>query len=146
MHFTIYCLFKITRLLCIKQVFSFYSLCSILTLSLPNSVNYHNIRQICCNYTPPHINTFGWTDRNVPRQCTPVQSGYCSNLPYNLTTYPNMLDHTSIDEVDMVIDQIKQVVDSGCYPLAYELLCQVVQPVCYNDRIVKPCVVFCQVR
>jgi len=83
-------------------------------------------------------------DRNVPRQCTPVQSGYCSNLPYNLTTYPNMLDHTSIDEVDMVIDQIKQVVDSGCYPLAYELLCQVVQPVCYNDRIVKPCVVFCQ--
>jgi len=83
-------------------------------------------------------------DRNVPRQCSPVESGYCSNLPYNLTTYPNMLDHTSIDQVDMVIDQIKSVVDSGCYPLAYELLCQVVQPVCYNDRIVKPCVVFCQ--
>jgi len=83
-------------------------------------------------------------DRNIPRQCSPVHSGYCSNLPYNLTTYPNMLHHTSIDQVDAVIDQIKEVVDSGCYPLAYELLCQVVQPVCYNDRIVKPCVMFCQ--
>jgi len=83
-------------------------------------------------------------DRNIPRQCSPVHSGYCSNLPYNLTTYPNMLRHTSISQVDAVIDQIKEVVDSGCYPLAYELLCQVVQPVCYNDRIVKPCVMFCQ--
>ena len=126
----------------------------------------------------------------VPRQCRPVESAYCSNLPYNLTTYPNMLGHSDIAGVDSVIHKIKyvfvfvsifvfvfvtkfvfvtisvfvfvttlifvfvttsvfvfvtnfvfarSVVDSGCYPLAYELLCQLVQPVCYADRMVKPC-------
>ena len=73
----------------------------------------------------------------------PIQSGYCSNLPYNTTTYPNMLGQTSIDQVDLVIDTVKAVVDSKCHPLAYELLCQTVQPVCYNDNIVRPCAAFC---
>lgn len=71
----------------------------------------------------------------VTRQCVPLESGYCSNLPYNTTTYPNMLGHSSIQEVDMVIDIIKEVVDSGCHPLAYEMLCMTVQPVCYNDKV-----------
>ena len=79
----------------------------------------------------------------MARQCVPLESGYCSNLPYNTTTYPNMLGHGSIQEVDMVIDIIKEVVDSGCYPLAYELLCQTVQPVCYDNKIVPPCSAFC---
>ena len=71
----------------------------------------------------------------MARQCVPLESGYCSNLPYNTTTYPNMLGHGSIQEVDMVIDIIKEVVDSGCHPLAYEMLCMTVQPVCYNDKV-----------
>ena len=82
-------------------------------------------------------------DINLPRQCIPLQPGYCSNLPYNITTYPNMLGHTNMREVDLVIDIIKEVVDSGCHPLAYELLCQTVQPVCYDDKIVPPCSAFC---
>merc|ERR1711923_509179 len=54
------------------------------------------------------------------RQCVPIESGYCSNLPYNITTYPNMLGHQNIQQVDMVIDMIKEIVDSNCHPLAYE--------------------------
>ena len=49
----------------------------------------------------------------MERKCVPLESGYCSNLPYNITTYPNMLGHNTIEEVDMVIDIIKEVVDSG---------------------------------
>ena len=71
----------------------------------------------------------------MERKCVPLESGYCSNLPYNITTYPNMLGHKTIEEVDMVIDVIKEVVDSGCHPLAYEMLCMTVQPVCYNDKV-----------
>ena len=71
----------------------------------------------------------------MDRKCVPLESGYCSNLPYNITTYPNMLGHKTIEEVDMVIDVIKEVVDSGCHPLAYEMLCMTVQPVCYNDKV-----------
>merc|ERR1719150_2381405 len=36
-----------------------------------------------------------------------------------------------------------EVVDSGCHPLAYEMLCMTVQPVCYNDKVVSPCSAFC---
>ena len=79
----------------------------------------------------------------MPRQCIPLDPGYCSNLPYNITTFPNMLGHTNMREVDMVIDVIKEVVDSGCHPLAYELLCQTVQPVCYDAKMVPPCSAFC---
>ena len=73
----------------------------------------------------------------MDRKCVPLESGYCSNLPYNITTYPNMLGHKTIEEVDLVIDVIKEVVDSGCHPLAYEMLCMTVQPVCYNDKVDK---------
>jgi len=79
----------------------------------------------------------------VIRQCVPVESSYCSNLPYNLTTFPNMLGHQHIADVDLITPRIKDVVDSGCHPLAYELLCQLVQPVCYSERMVKPCQQFC---
>ena len=54
-----------------------------------------------------------------------------------------MLGHTNIHQVDMVIDLIKEIVDSQCHPLAYEMLCMVVQPVCYSDKIVAPCSAFC---
>jgi hypothetical protein len=40
----------------------------------------------------------------------------------------------------------REVVESGCHPLAYELLCQLAQPVCYKDRLVPPCQAFCQVK
>ena len=90
------------------------------------------------------LNLFLITD--VPqkdRQCVSIESGYCANLPYNITTYPNMLGHQNIQQVDMVIDMIKEIVDSGCHPLAYEMLCMTVQPVCYNTKIVFPCSSFC---
>ena len=86
---------------------------------------------------------FPGLELHMDRKCVPLESGYCSNLPYNITTYPNMLGHTNMREVDLVIDIIKEVVDSGCHPLAYELLCQTVQPVCYDDKIVPPCSAFC---
>ena len=78
---------------------------------------------------------FPGLELHMDRKCVPLESGYCSNLPYNITTYPNMLGHKTIEEVDMVIDVIKEVVDSGCHPLAYEMLCMTVQPVCYNDKV-----------
>jgi len=83
------------------------------------------------------------TDDSRGRTCGPLEAGYCSNLPYNITTYPNMLGHSDIHQVDMVIDIVKEIVDTECYPLSYEMLCMIVQPVCYGDKIVPPCSVFC---
>lgn len=36
---------------------------------------------------------------HVPRKCAPLTLSYCNNLGYNITTYPNILDHRSIKEV-----------------------------------------------
>lgn len=39
-----------------------------------------------------------------PRQCSPVELGYCNRLTYNFTTYPNVFMHKSTkDVVDNVI-------------------------------------------
>jgi hypothetical protein len=41
------------------------------------------------------------------RTCVPVEPGYCSNLPYNITTLPNILGHTTRLQVDPVINTLK---------------------------------------
>jgi hypothetical protein len=41
------------------------------------------------------------------RTCIPVEPGYCSNLPYNITTLPNILGHTTRLQVDPVINTLK---------------------------------------
>jgi hypothetical protein len=37
----------------------------------------------------------------------------------------------------------REIVDSKCYSLSYEFLCQLLQPVCFRDRLVLPCRDFC---
>jgi len=39
---------------------------------------------------------------------------------------------------------LREIVDAKCYSLAYEFLCQLLQPVCYRDRLVLPCRDFCE--
>ena len=56
---------------------------------------------------------FLFLDDSRGRTCGPLEAGYCSNLPYNITTYPNMLGHSDIHQVDMVIDIVKEIVDTG---------------------------------
>lgn len=33
--------------------------------------------------------------------------------------------------------------DSDCYTLSYEFVCQLLQPVCFQERLVLPCRDFC---
>ena len=37
----------------------------------------------------------------------------------------------------------REIVDSKCYSLAYEFVCQLLQPVCYQQKTVLPCRDFC---
>lgn len=79
----------------------------------------------------------------APRKCMPLGLNYCRFLSYNQTSYPNALDHwnLTIAEEDFVV--YKEVVDSECYPLAREFLCQLLQPECIDDEMVMPCKTFC---
>jgi corin len=35
-----------------------------------------------------------------PRRCSIIEFSYCKHLPYNLTSYPNLLGHASLQEVN----------------------------------------------
>merc|ERR1711873_227057 len=37
----------------------------------------------------------------------------------------------------------REIVDSKCYSLSYEFLCQLLQPVCFQEKMVLPCRDFC---
>lgn len=83
-----------------------------------------------------------------PRRCAPLEISYCSNLKYNVTTYPNMLGHRNAKEVQEDVISFRELVDAECYRLAYEFVCQVLQPSCkkgaVEDEIVLPCRSFCR--
>lgn len=40
------------------------------------------------------------TTPSPPRRCSPVELSYCKNLPYNITSYPNLIGHQSLQEVE----------------------------------------------
>ncbi|XP_066997749.2 atrial natriuretic peptide-converting enzyme [Anabrus simplex] len=86
-----------------------------------------------------------------PRRCGPLQLEYCSNLPHNVTSYPNALGHNSIQAVKDDVIAFRELVDAECYRLAYEFVCQLLQPACLlrspgeaEDKMVLPCRDFCR--
>lgn len=83
-----------------------------------------------------------------PRKCQQVRLKYCSSLPYNVTSYPNILGHKSIKEVEDDVISFRELVDGECYRLAYDFVCQILQPSCINgqqeDISVLPCRSYCR--
>ncbi|XP_040566515.1 uncharacterized protein [Lepeophtheirus salmonis] len=77
------------------------------------------------------------------RTCSPFQIDYCRKLPYNFTTFPNAMGHINGEEAKHDVIGFREIVDSKCYSLAYEFVCQLLQPVCFQARMVLPCRQFC---
>lgn len=79
----------------------------------------------------------------IPRRCTPVEIPFCTNLPYNMTSYPNIVGHWNFSQITNDLVTFRQIIDFECYPLAQEFICQLLQPDCENDAIIMPCKEFC---
>lgn len=83
-----------------------------------------------------------------PRKCSPLDITYCNKLSYNITTYPNLLGHKSNTDVVEDFIAFRELVDAECYRLAYEFVCQVLQPSCknneYEGEMILPCRSFCR--
>lgn len=79
-----------------------------------------------------------------PRLCEPLSIDHCRGLPYNLTSYPNAVGHNGPKEVYRDLVAYRQLVDSECYPLAAEFVCQLLQPECVDDEMLLPCRDFCE--
>lgn len=72
-----------------------------------------------------------------PRRCSARQLPYCNKLPYNITTYPNLLDHKNVKDVEDHVIAFRELVDAECYRHAYEFVCQVLQPPCVKGVILN---------
>ncbi|XP_043270297.1 atrial natriuretic peptide-converting enzyme-like [Venturia canescens] len=93
--------------------------------------------------TPPTTTT-----APPPRTCSRVNLPYCRHLPYNVTSYPNVLGHKSLLEVEEDLIAFRELVDAECYRLAYDFICQVLQPACVPGHaeaaLHLPCRSFCR--
>lgn len=52
------------------------------------------------------------------RECSPVTLGLCSQLPYNSTTYPNLVGHASKDALMRDLVSYRELLDAECSHLA----------------------------
>ncbi|RZF36564.1 hypothetical protein LSTR_LSTR010675 [Laodelphax striatellus] len=90
-----------------------------------------------------------------PRVCAPLQLPLCSgaagHLGYNVTTYPNLLGHTSLQEVTDNVIAFRELIDAECSRLAFDFVCRLLQPPCHDAavsggaaQLEPPCRPFCQ--
>ncbi|XP_034239987.1 atrial natriuretic peptide-converting enzyme [Thrips palmi] len=107
------------------------------------------------------------TEPPPPRRCAPVGLDYCRRgLPYNATSYPNVLGHKDLAALREDVIAFRELVDAECHRLAFEFVCRALQPECVaraskagvvrgtarqavqdaveEDAMVPPCRSFCK--
>ncbi|KAL4641499.1 carboxypeptidase Z-like [Arapaima gigas] len=85
----------------------------------------------------------------LPARCTGMLLGYCDDMPYSQTVFPNLLDQRSREEVEMsteylLLSVLHSLLNGECSPDLRMLGCSVVVPRCDRDRPVKPCRTTCE--
>ena len=50
--------------------------------------------------TTPHPSELAKPASLQPRQCEPLELSFCSHMPYNSTSYPNVLGHVDLREIN----------------------------------------------
>lgn len=90
------------------------------------------------------------TTPRPPRTCEPLKLSYCRAIGYNSTTYPNLLGHTSIADVEADVIAFREMVDAECFREAFDFVCRLLQPPCETNGPLEPtpgvmCREYCQI-
>ncbi|RWS30948.1 atrial natriuretic peptide-converting enzyme-like protein [Leptotrombidium deliense] len=78
-----------------------------------------------------------------PRKCASISLPFCTMLPYNLTSFPNIIGHWNSSSLEEDFIAFRQIVDFECYLMAREFICGILQPECRDDDMIWPCREFC---
>ncbi|CAI4227680.1 unnamed protein product [Auanema sp. JU1783] len=74
------------------------------------------------------------------RNCVPITIPMCSDIAYNMTVYPNLLNHQSQEEAGNAISQFNALVKVKCSEDIKLFLCTVYAPVCtVLEKPIQPC-------
>ncbi|KAJ8411079.1 hypothetical protein AAFF_G00181140 [Aldrovandia affinis] len=88
------------------------------------------------------------TDLEQPR-CMELALGYCDDMPYDNTIFPNILDHKNRQEAEMgaeylLLSVIHSLLKGECTPDIRMLGCSVLAPRCEDGVLMKPCRSTCE--
>ncbi|XP_072547620.1 frizzled-6 [Salminus brasiliensis] len=72
--------------------------------------------------------------------CEPVRVQWCHGMPYNMTFFPNMLEHYDQDIAASKMQHFMPLTNLGCSPDVHLFLCQAFVPECTEQtRVLRPC-------
>ncbi|XP_026863750.2 frizzled-6 [Electrophorus electricus] len=72
--------------------------------------------------------------------CEPVRVQWCQGMPYNMTFFPNMLEHYDQDIAANKMQQFMPLATLRCSPDVYLFLCQAFVPQCTEQtHVLRPC-------
>uniref|UniRef100_A0A667WTC9 Carboxypeptidase Z n=1 Tax=Myripristis murdjan TaxID=586833 RepID=A0A667WTC9_9TELE len=81
--------------------------------------------------------------------CTEMNLGYCNDMDYSRTLYPNILGHRTYLEAEsgaeyLLLSVIHGLLNGECSPNIRLVGCSVLAPRCHNDKMIKPCRSTCE--
>nr|XP_055068050.1 carboxypeptidase Z-like [Misgurnus anguillicaudatus] len=82
-------------------------------------------------------------------KCTDIVLGYCDDMSYSETFFPNILEQKTRDEAELsteylLLSVIHSLLNGECSPDIRMLGCSVLAPRCDNGKIIKPCRSTCE--
>ncbi|KAM4709584.1 carboxypeptidase Z [Discoglossus pictus] len=82
-------------------------------------------------------------------KCIDHALGYCDDLPYSKTIFPNLLNHQSRGEIEfsaeyILLSVIDNLLQGECNPDLRLVGCAVLAPRCEKNKVVKPCRKVCE--
>ncbi|KAF3691563.1 Frizzled-6 [Channa argus] len=72
--------------------------------------------------------------------CEPIKVHRCWGMPYNMTFFPNMMEHYDQDIAASHMEPFMPLVNLHCSPDVHRFLCQAFIPACTEDNnVIRPC-------
>ncbi|KAM9770116.1 carboxypeptidase Z isoform 2-T2 [Menidia menidia] len=101
---------------------------------------------------PPGDQFLGRCNNNVNEEkpvCTELGLGYCNDMDYSRTLFPNILGHRSRLEVEggaeyLLLSVVRGLLNGECSPEVRLVGCSVLAPPCRDAQVVKPCRSTCE--
>uniref|UniRef100_A0A3B5QFN6 Frizzled-6 n=1 Tax=Xiphophorus maculatus TaxID=8083 RepID=A0A3B5QFN6_XIPMA len=72
--------------------------------------------------------------------CEPIKVHRCLGMPYNMTFFPNMMDHYDQEIAASKMEPFMPLASLQCSPDVHHFLCQAFIPACSEEnRVIRPC-------
>ncbi|XP_064388786.1 frizzled-5-like [Halichondria panicea] len=87
-----------------------------------------------CNFSP-----------NPNAQCLPVLNNVCKTVGYNMTSLPNLFNHSTQQEAEAFFNKIAPIFHTSCSVYLAHFLCSATHPICFPNQFqqIHPCRELC---